>query len=90
MTDLFIRHALWGAGRGPLVPDGGVVAHPGPADGVEGSAGAELGQVHTAVKQLDDVCIFKQSGRTSLGGWHLFRYGGFQQYDTRERSFCKG
>lgn len=74
-TRLFIRHALRGTGGGRLIPDCGVVPHPGSADGVQRGAGAELGQVYAAVEQLYDVCIFKKSLKTCFEevlAWLIF------------------
>lgn len=49
VCDLFLPGAVRRAGRSSLAHRG-VVSHPRPTDGIQWRGGAELSQVHTAVK----------------------------------------
>ena len=63
---LFLYHAVWGAWGSSWLSHRRIVSHPGPTDRIQWGAGVELSQIHTSIKQLNNVRIYqmeKENGK---------------------------
>ena len=52
---LFLYHAVGGTRVSGWLSDRGIVSHPGTTDRIERGAGVELSQIHTPIKQFNNI-----------------------------------